>query len=155
MIRKLALATSLLFVVSAVAISLNVWERNAAKTLSTSNSGSRTVQLRDKTIQVSIADTPEARAKGLGGRISLAPDEGMLFVFGSDAKYPFWMKDMRFPIDILWLSRGGKVVDIRENISPEMYPEVFTPNALARYVLELPAGFVRENNVNVGDIVRL
>lgn len=117
--------------------------------------GLRTIRLAGQELRVSVVGTPEERAKGLSGRTGLALGEGMLFVFDTEAKYRFWMKDMLFSIDILWLSGDGKVVYLRENVSPATYPEVFAPNAPARYVLELPAGFVKDNNVVVGDIVRL
>lgn len=115
----------------------------------------RVIGLAGQDIRVTVVSTPEARAKGLGGRSGLAADEGMLFVFETDAKYRFWMKDMLFSIDMLWLSETGEVVDMRESVSPATYPEVFTPNAPARYVLELPAGFAEAYSVKVGDIVRL
>lgn len=151
---KLAsVAVLILAVVGAVV--LNTRNENFTGATNLLNSGSRTVQLAGKTIKVAVVDTPELRAKGLGGRAGLAPDEGMLFIFDSDAKYRFWMKDMRFPIDILWLSISGEVVDIKENVLPSAYPAIFAPNSPARYVLELPAGFVKENKVSVGDVVRL
>jgi len=117
--------------------------------------GMRTIQLAGQELRVSVVSTPETRARGLGGRTGLASDEGMLFAFDSDAKYMFWMKDMLFSIDILWLSDDGVVVDIRENVSPATYPKIFTPNVPARYVLELPAGFVKTYNVGLGDTVGL
>ena len=58
----------------------------------------------------SVADTPEARQQGLSGRAGLGESEGMLFVFPKDGEYAFWMKDMRFSIDILWLSGNGTIV---------------------------------------------
>ena len=115
----------------------------------------RTIQLVGENIRVSVAHTPEAREQGLGGRNKLNPHEGMLFVFDTTAKHQFWMKDMLFPIDILWLSDTGKVVDIREIVSPNTYPAIFSPRQPARYTLELPAGFVGDNNVTIGDVVRL
>lgn len=115
----------------------------------------RTIQLENHTIRVSVADTPLTREKGLGGRGGLAGDEGMLFVFLEDGKYAFWMKDMRFSIDILWLSAEGVIVDMRENVSPETYPSLFEPQALARYVLELPAGYAKGYDLHIGDVVRL
>lgn len=115
----------------------------------------RTIDLGGQTIRVSMADTSETRGVGLGGRAALAPDEGMLFVFPQDGKYGFWMKNMRFSIDILWLTADGRIVYLAENISPETYPEVFASAVPARYVLELPAGFIGEYFVKVGDIVRL
>ena len=114
-----------------------------------------TVALRGQTVRVSVADTPASRQRGLGGRSGLAPDEGMLFVFPQDGTYGFWMKDMSFSIDILWLSADGAVVYMAQNVSPDTYPQRFGPAEPARYVLELHAGFVIENNVTIGDIVRL
>jgi len=78
----------------------------------------------------------------------------MLFVFPKDGKYAFWMKDMHFPIDIIWLSAEGSVVYMAQNVPPGSFPQTFRPDVLARYVLELPAGYAKEYNVVVGDIVR-
>ncbi|MCR4280999.1 MAG: DUF192 domain-containing protein [Candidatus Kaiserbacteria bacterium] len=144
-----------LFFATAVSIfSIKVWQEDARASFRGS-SELQSIQIAGKTIRVSVANTPDARARGLGGVNMLASGEGMLFVFDTDSRYQFWMKDMLFSIDILWLSSYGRVVDMRENASPMTYPEVFTPNVPARYVLELPAGFARDNNVNVGDIVGL
>jgi len=114
-----------------------------------------TVELKGQTIRVSVADTPAALERGLSGRSGLAPDEGMLFVFTSDGKYSFWMKDMSFPIDILWLSAGGTVIYMVQNVSPASYPGSFAPDVPVRYVLELPAGWVRAHNVEIDDKVEL
>lgn len=130
----------------------------------------RAIQLSGQMIRVSVADTEALREKGLSGRAGLAPDEGMLFVFPKDGKYAFWMKDMHFPIDVIWLSvsdrpsRDGSadpstgsgqavVVYMAQNVSPDSFPQTFRPDVLARYVLELPAGYAKEYNVVVGDIV--
>src|SRR3989344_601909 len=116
--------------------------------------GLRTIDLKGQTIRISIADTETARQQGLSGRAGLAADEGMLFVFPEDGTYAFWMKDMLFSIDIVWMSADGRVVYMAENVSPDTYPQVFRPDVPARYVLELPAGYVKEYNVVVGDLVR-
>ncbi len=108
-----------------------------------------------QTIHVSIADTKQAREEGLSGHTRLAADEGMLFVFETDGTYAFWMKDMRFSIDILWLSAEGRVVYMAENIAPDTYPQTFKSETPARYVIELPAGYSDDHGVRVGDIVRL
>jgi|SRR3989344_4008067 len=113
-----------------------------------------TVHLKEQTVKVTVADTPESRERGLSGRSELAPDEGMLFVFPEDGHYAFWMKDMRFAIDIVWISYSEEIVDVEEKVSPETYPAVFTPRRPARYVLELPSGFVEEHDVTIGDTVR-
>ena len=111
--------------------------------------------MRDRTILVDIADTPQKREAGLSGRESLAQDEGMLFVFPEDGIYAFWMKDMHFSIDILWISHAGMVVEMQESVSPETYPATFVPSKGARYVLELPSGWVEAYAVEIGDIVHL
>lgn len=113
------------------------------------------VVLDGQLIHVTVADTDVARSQGLGGRQGLAPNEGMLFVFPSDDRYSFWMKDMLFSIDILWLSSDGHVLYIQEQVSPGTYPRTFSPGTPARYVLELPAGYVAKHQVQIGDVVRL
>jgi uncharacterized membrane protein (UPF0127 family) len=96
-------------------------------------------------VYAEIVDTPISRAKGLSGRRGLAPDEAMLFVFDYPGKYGFWMKDMLFPIDIVWISEDGTVVHIERNISPDTYskqapPQTFMNTPDAKYVLELASG---------------
>ena len=75
----------------------------------------------------------------------------MLFVFDEDGDWGIWMKDMQFPIDILYISQNGSVVSIDANISPNTYdtnpPEVFYPPLAVRYVLELPAGFAAAHTI--------
>ncbi len=122
---------------------------------SADNDHPHVIELDGNTVRVAVADTPDARAQGLGGRAGLAADEGMLFVFPADGKYAFWMKDMRFSLDILWLSSEGRVVSLVERVSPSTYPHDFVSDAPARYVLELPAGYVRAHAVRLGDTVRL
>ena|SRR3989344_1658143 len=115
-----------------------------------------TVQVAGQTIRVDIADSPEEREQGLSGKEGLAENEGMLFVFEEDGRYGFWMKDMLFSIDIIWLSKEGRIVDVLENAAPESYPEYsFLPNVAARYVLELPAGFAKTYNVKIGDWIEM
>jgi hypothetical protein len=115
----------------------------------------QTIELAGQSVRMTVANTPETRTQGLSGKGRLDDDEGMLFVFPEDGIYSFWMKDMQFSIDIIWISYSGNIVDIRERVSPESYPTVFTPREEARYVVELPAGWVEEYDVKVGDIVRL
>jgi uncharacterized membrane protein (UPF0127 family) len=91
--------------------------------------------------------------KGLSGRASLALDEGMLFLFPYSARHAIWMKDMRFPIDVVWLAEDGTIIDIKQDLYPDTYPAAFAPRAPARSVLELPAGFVRDTGVAEGDRV--
>lgn len=85
-----------------------------------------------------IAATPETRARGLGGREKLCRDCGMLFVFQTAAPHTFWMKDMRFPLDILWL-RDQRVVSLERNVPPD-YSGILVPPEAADQVLEVNAG---------------
>lgn len=142
-------ASAALLMLFAAAFAALVFSRDA------SPAGQKTITLAGREIRVTIADTPEERAHGLSGRVRLSEDEGMLFVFPGDGKYAFWMKDMRFSIDILWIAADGEVVHIVERAAPETYPRTFVSEGLARYVLELPAGDAEVRNVRVGDIVRL
>lgn len=91
-------------------------------------------------IKVEIADTEEERIKGLSNRAYLEKGTGLLFVFDSPGRYGIWMKDMIFPIDILWLDKSYKVVDLKTNVSPKTFPTVFNPKTEAVYVLELNSG---------------
>ncbi len=95
-----------------------------------------------------------ARSRGLSGRESLPVGTGMLFVFPDTAYPSMWMKDMLFSIDILFISPDGTINTIFENISPETYfetpPRQFRTLELSRYVLELPAGTVADENIRTG-----
>ena len=106
-------------------------------------------------VRVDIADTQLLRERGLSGRTRLIPRTGMLFVFPTDGHYAFWMKDMSFSIDMLWLASDGTIVGYFENVAPETYPKSFAPEGIARYVLELPGGYVLAHGVKVGDAVGL
>jgi uncharacterized membrane protein (UPF0127 family) len=99
-----------------------------------------TVRTPNGAIKAEVASTSEAQAKGLGGRDSLAAAHGMLFPFMSPGDYGFWMKDMRFPIDMVWISSNKKVVSVTPEISPSTYPTVFYPPLAISYVLELNSG---------------
>lgn len=113
------------------------------------------VTLDGGTVSVSLARTPAEQERGLGGRESLAPDEGMLFVFPQDGRYAFWMKDMKFSIDIIWIAADGTVVYVVPNLSPSSYPRSYGPKTPARFVLEVPAGWAAAHYVRIGDIARL
>ncbi|MEK9131407.1 MAG: DUF192 domain-containing protein [Patescibacteria group bacterium] len=109
----------------------------------------------DTQVTLTVADTQASRTKGLSGRPGLGADEGMLFVF-EQLGYPgIWMKDMQFSIDVLWLDQTNTIVDIREVVSPETYPQVFAPKAKSIFVIELPAGFVQEHEIKIGDQISI
>lgn len=101
-------------------------------------------------IDAEVARTTAARAKGLGGRSCIGPDQGMLFVFNRPATYSFWMKDMRFPLDIIWISARHRVVGIKTNVSPASFPKTFQNYIPAQYVLEIGAGRAAELGLHDG-----
>lgn len=112
-----------------------------------------TITIGTEQLRIARADTPGSRELGLSGITSLSDDEGMLFIFEEDGRHAFWMKDMAFSIDILWISSGGRVVFIAPSVAPETYPQAFTSDSPARYVLEVPAGFATEHGIEVGSKV--
>lgn len=114
------------------------------------------VKIGSTAVQVEVADTDAAREQGLSGHPPLPEGSGMLFVFPYDGDWGFWMKDMTFPLDIIFIGATqtpgeGSVVSIAVNASPAGYqqdpPEVFYPPTAVRYVLEVPAGFAAAHNI--------
>ncbi|MDP3989323.1 MAG: DUF192 domain-containing protein [bacterium] len=117
---------------------------------STTRDQQPTVTIAETSFVVTIADTPEARRLGLSGVDFLNENEGMFFVFDEDARHGIWMKNMVISIDILWFDRERRLIDFRDSISPETYPEPFIPRSDARYVLEVSAGMRIRNRIGRG-----
>jgi len=80
----------------------------------------------------------------------LGKNQGMLFIFEKKDTHSFWMKDMKFSIDIIWLNENKEVVFIKENAKPEDFPQNYIPTEQSLYVLEFNEGFVKENNISNG-----
>jgi uncharacterized membrane protein (UPF0127 family) len=106
-------------------------------------------------LTVEVARTPAEQVRGLSGRPSLTPGTGMLFVYDRPQPVSIWMKDMRFPLDILWI-RDGRIVQIQKK-APPMPPagpeRIYT--ATADQVLEVPASFTDRKRIRVGDSVQV
>lgn len=103
-------------------------------------------------IDVAVADSFEERVKGLSGLPELGKNRGLIFAYSHKDTHGIWMKDMHFPIDIIWLDEELRVVDIEKDVSPDTYPETFRPETPARYVLEVNAGFAEKHDVNIGTV---
>ncbi|MBI5655180.1 DUF192 domain-containing protein [Candidatus Uhrbacteria bacterium] len=115
------------------------------------------VLINGREIKIEVADTYLAISKGLGGRDSLDRDAGMLFVLPYRGKHAFWMKDMKFPLDIIWLDRG-MVVDVVTLYPPTAErpePEIHEPSAMSDKVLELNAGMAEELGIKQGTVIEL
>ena len=108
------------------------------------------LKIGQKVINVQIASTIAQEERGLSGRRCLGPDQGMLFVFDKPGFYPFWMKDMKFSIDIAWIGANGQVVDIQRNLKPSSYPRSYTNQVAAKKVLEVPAGRLDALDIHTG-----
>lgn len=119
------------------------------------------IKIGTKSLLVEVSDTQETRNKGLSGRETLGENEGMLFVFESkNIKPAFWMKDMKFSIDIIWI-KDNKVAQITKEIpAPTPGTEdrnlpLYIPDAPIDYVLEVNSGFSDKNEIKAGDPIDL
>lgn len=107
-------------------------------------------------VNAKIVSSANDKKTGLSKYDTLPLDQGMLFVFDKSDIYPFWMKGMKFAIDIIWIDQNKKVVDIAKNVPPEpgkndVQLKQYKPSAASKYVLEVNAGLSDLNNINIGD----
>ncbi len=107
-------------------------------------------------VHLELAVTDEERQLGLMFRDSLHTDAGMLFVFPTDGPYQFWMKNTFIPLDLIWISATGRVVDVRPNVQPCRYDPCpgYDPSGPARAVLEVNARFAAKHGVRPGAQLR-
>ena len=109
---------------------------------------------------VEVADDDEERSRGLSGRDPLPDDGGMLFVFQEPTLPGFWMRQMRFPLDFVWIGDGCEVVDVTASVpapepgTPDSELTVYLPGAPVLYNLEVNAGTAERHGIGVGDTVR-
>ncbi len=124
------------------------------------NSKTTKITIKDKEIEVEVAKTEEERIKGLSQRESIGNYQGMLFIFPEkDVEPTFWMKNMKFPLDIIWIN-DGKIIKIDENVD---YPKdntqqnlpLYKPPTPVDFVLEVKAGFSKENGWKTGHSVKI
>ena len=103
-------------------------------------------------VQVEVADTPQARARGLMFRTHLPEDHGMLFLFESPQRLVFWMKNTLIPLSIAFLDARWRVVDIQDMDPPRPGGEIpiYVSRAEAQYALEVNQGFFRRHGITVG-----
>lgn len=111
------------------------------------------VELQSGCFELERATTNEQRILGLSNRVSLPSSSGMLFVFETSEEQCFWMKDMKFNIDILWLNEKKQITKIEKDVTPQTYPETFCqPDT--KYVLEFNAGTISANGLKVGSTLQ-
>ncbi len=113
-----------------------------------------TVMMPRGALTAEVVSTKSSRAQGLSGRTKMKDNEGMLFIFDAPGKYGFWMKDMLFALDIVWINNNGVVVSIERNVTPESYPKAFINHVDANYVLEINAGLSEKFGLYLGSKVK-
>ena len=117
-------------------------------------SNSVKIKINKTNYEIELAQTISQKSKGLSGRKTLCKNCGMLFIFGFETNLPFWMKDTLIPLDMIWLDKNGKIVDIQtanETNSTKIYQNK-TP---AQYVLELNINDSQKLDLKIGDIIKL
>src|SRR3989344_127069 len=115
------------------------------------------VQINNKKLNVFVADEEQEQRLGLAVRKKISDEEGMLFTFDKPLMPTFWMKDMKFPIDIIWI-KNNQVVEVDRDLAPQPGVEnqelkLYKPNSEVDAVLEVNAGWAKKNNLSIGDEV--
>jgi uncharacterized membrane protein (UPF0127 family) len=108
-------------------------------------------------IRAELATTPAEWTRGLMFRAAMPDDAGMLFVFPGENYQSFWMKNTKIPLDMIFISSSGKIIDIKNDFLPcEKDPcPSYTSAAPAQYVLEINAGLVQKEGIKIGDSVMI
>ena len=119
--------------------------------ISTNFESKAEVTIGAQTYKLTVADTDQARVEGLSGVEELRKNEGLLMIFDVDGLYEIWMKDMKIPIDIIWLDASKQVIYIVHNASPSLgTSKIFTPKRPARYIIEVNAGAAKQQGLRIG-----
>ncbi len=113
-----------------------------------------TLRIGDGIFTAKLAKTDIQRTKGLSDINRLSEDQAMLFVFAQEGFYGIWMKDMKIPIDIVWLDKDKKVIHVARHIAPDTYPTIYRPKDSAKYVLEFAAGTIDKQTIKIGSIAQ-
>ncbi len=147
--KKYFLFVVIIFLLSGCAQKENNLEKN------------KTIKINDHEITVETADTPEEQYRGLSNQESLCENCGMLFIFNDKSERTFVMREMNFPLDIIFIDgdplagEAGKIVKIYKNLPPEgAEPKnVYKSGEPVDYVLEVNGGFSDKNGIGVGDVI--
>lgn len=118
---------------------------------------SPTVAIGSHKFEVSIADSQKEREVGLSETQSLSENQGMVFLFEKPDYYYFWMKNMKLPIDIIYIN-NDKIVTIKDNAQPvkeDESPILYAPTEPSDKVLEIKAGLAEKYKFTKGDKVKI
>ncbi len=112
----------------------------------------RKVCFKDYCLEAEVVNSRPQIQQGLMFRESIADNQGMLFVFEKEGSYSFWMKNMNFALDIIWIDANKRIVDMKEDAQPcKESCQSLASVAGAKYVLEVNSGFVKRNKVKTGE----
>jgi len=119
--------------------------------------GMKRLRVGKEEVWVEVRDTDEERQLGLSGREGLKEDEGMLFVFEKAGRHGFWMKEMRFDLDFVFI-KDNQVVELMVEVkAPRLdeAPRSIRPTQEVEMVLEVNSGWVDDNSIKLDDVVSL
>lgn len=149
---KKAIPILLLIVLASIFVLKSISHSDAYTKLN--SIGLKQAQLADATFNLFIADTDIERSNGLSGIKNMDQNEGVAFIFEKTGQKVFWMKDMLFPLDFVYIHKD-RVVEVKENVLPSSYPNTIVNQMPANIIIELNAGQVKQKNVKVGDVLEL
>lgn len=132
-----------LTIVSAVLLALGfgIYQRSGSAT---------SLRIANHRFSVEFARTDAERMRGLSGRPSLSAQQSMIFVSSTSYRQCFWMKDMQFPIDMVWLDSQKRITAIESNVDPKSFPASYCHEG--QYVVELAAGTAVKHGLKTGDL---
>lgn len=154
--RRLALALALLLAAALVVV---LAYQLGALAIITGSEDHATVTISDEggetlaTVETEVADTPPERYTGLSDHESLGENEGMLFVFERESTQSFVMRDMAFPIDMIFIGEDGEITTIHEAPVEDDDSDLTSYRGEAKWVLEVNYGYAAENGITEGDRV--
>jgi uncharacterized membrane protein (UPF0127 family) len=112
--------------------------------------GTLPIELDGKKVTLAIAADETQQQLGLSGIEVLPEDYGMLFAFAKEMPHGFWMKDMNFAIDMIWLDSEMKVVKLMSDVAPETFPAAYGSEVDSQFVIELNAGSIEKYGIEFG-----
>ncbi len=111
------------------------------------------VKIKNKIYTLFLVDTEEKKTKGLSNIPSIRNNQGMIFVFDQADYYSFWMKNMNFSLDFIFL-KGNKIVDYKQNVLPNSYSKTYTSKIPSDKIIELKAEEINKLKIKIGDEVK-
>lgn len=150
MFKKLIIVMSIAI---ALLISSSYWspDTNFKEIVQKNNNAKRKIYIKDVSLAVDVADELHEQTNGLSRVEYIAENEGMIFIFPGSIIPAFWMKEMNFALDIIWIDAKNIIIGIEKDVWPETFPKIFSPSSPVKYVLEVNAGWSDKNQISLGD----